>query len=114
MTNSNDERLDGPLPEPVLAAMRAIHAPPADERYWDALEARMMARLATAREDGAWWATFERWRVAGLIAAAAALLFAGATLAHQYAAETRATYQAVLATPTVTPVLLVTAEGEIR
>lgn len=114
MSDANDERLDGALPEPVLRAVRTMHAPPTDERYWDTLETRVMARIAAARDDGAWWATFERWRAAGLIAAAAALLFAGATLAHQYATETRATYQAVLASPTAAPVQLVIADGEIQ
>ncbi len=70
----NEER-DG-LPQSMRAVLSDIYAPPAHPGYWEALEARILARV---RREGplAWWSHFPDWMRAGLVAAAAALLLVG-------------------------------------
>ena len=82
--------IDGHHIEPedslVTAALRALLAPPHDPAYWSALEAAMLARLA---DDEDWTAPFTRWKSAGLIAAALALLITGAALVRAHEVEAR-------------------------
>lgn len=59
----------------LTAALRAIYQKPTGEAYWAALEGRIMARI---EESEAWWSVSDRWLRAGLVAAAAALVLAGA------------------------------------
>ena len=55
---------------------------PSDQAYWTGLEQRVIAGL---RENGpvAWWAVFSEWRSAGMVAAAVALLIAGAAIVRE-------------------------------
>ncbi|HJU76225.1 MAG TPA: hypothetical protein VJ717_20965 [Gemmatimonadaceae bacterium] len=73
----NEDREDqGALPRETRSVLRDIYAPPADPGYWEALEARILARV---RRDGArvWWMHFPDWMRAGLAAAAAAIILVG-------------------------------------
>ncbi len=79
----------------LTRALRRIYAAPAEDGYWRALQARILARVAgePAPGDG-WWLPLARWARVGALAAAAALLIAGVTLwrereaREQYALET--------------------------
>lgn len=64
------------------ALLVSEYAAPSDDSYWAGLEQRVMSRL---RENTpvAWWAVFSEWRQAGLVAAAAVILVAGATAVHE-------------------------------
>ena len=84
---------DGP-DEAVVAALRAMHAAPSGEGYWDGLEARIMARVAGDR--GSVWPFFTRWAPAGLIAAAAALLMAGYALKRVEAEKASVAYETAM------------------
>ncbi|MEO7997870.1 MAG: hypothetical protein ABI852_10520 [Gemmatimonadaceae bacterium] len=68
--------------------LQGVYAAPTDATYWTGLEQRVMSRL---RDNGpvAWWAVFSEWRSAGMVAAAAVILVAGATAVHE-----RQVYQA--------------------
>lgn len=78
---ASSQRSTGDNPA-VSALLRTMYSAPADPAYWSGLEQRVMARL---RENGpvAWWAVFSEWRQAGLVAAALALLIAGAAIVHE-------------------------------
>ena len=67
--------------EDLTEALRTLYAPPAGEQYWAGLEQRVMARIA-ASEESAWWNAFERWKRAGMVAAALLLSLVGLTLMH--------------------------------
>jgi hypothetical protein len=60
----------------VTRELRGIHAPPGGEAFWDALERRILARVA-ATEDDSWWRQLSRWRRGLALAGAAAILVAG-------------------------------------
>jgi anti-sigma-K factor RskA len=66
----------------VTTLLRQTYAAPADAAYWANLEQRVMTRL---RESGpiAWWAVFSEWRSAGMVAAAIALIIAGAAVIRE-------------------------------
>ena len=53
----------------VTGALRREYAPPSDESYWGALEARIVSRLADAYRIG-WWDELDRWMRPALAAAA--------------------------------------------
>lgn len=76
--------------------LRAIVAPPADPGYWDALEARIMARLERGQEEGRWWALSERAYRFGMIAAGLILVVAGSVYLRSRAVETRMAYESVI------------------
>lgn len=68
-----------PLEAPVLAALREIYAPPADETYWDALEERVMSRVL-GRTSTEWWQVMSEWSRTAAMAAAVAIIVATALL----------------------------------
>lgn len=70
----------------LTTALRELYAPPMGEAYWTALEGRIVAAL-----DGEepLYGLPERWLRRGLVAAAAALLIAGAVLWRTQAATNR-------------------------
>ena len=96
-------------PDPVVTELlRDAHAAPGTPGYWDGLEARIMARVRSAR-DGAtalprlavapaveWWQVMSGWIGAGALAAGLATLLAAAALLQSRAAERRVAYAAVL------------------
>jgi hypothetical protein len=98
----DDPMHEDPIPEPaderVTAFLRERHAPPGDERYWDSLEAEILAR-AVAGDAGAWWAIPPRWGRAGLVAAGIALLAAGLAVATSREAEARRAFAEVMSAP---------------
>jgi hypothetical protein len=52
-------------------ALRALYAAPAEEAYWDALEARILAHVARGDEGTKWWGELVEMVRPGLVAAAA-------------------------------------------
>lgn len=91
---TDELRLNDPLPEPVIAAGRALYTPPADATYWASLEARIMARIA----DGAgarWWMVVGGWARSSFAVAAAAVVAAvvGLLLLHARNQELRTAYE---------------------
>lgn len=84
--------------DPALAsALRDVIAPPGGEGYWEGLEARVMARIASAAEPTEWWAVLARWERPALVAAAILMLAAGAALVREQWLETRDPYSWALA-----------------
>ena len=70
----------------LTSALRALYAAPADEHYWDGLEARILAHVARAGSGSVWWAEL-----------AAALVFAaGLALVHSRQLEVSRAYAAVI------------------
>lgn len=96
----HDDTSTTPADERVTAFLRARHAPPADEGYWDSLEARILAQAAGG-DVGVWWAIPPRWTRAGLVAAGIALAAAGLALATAREAEARRAFVEVMSAPTV-------------
>jgi hypothetical protein len=79
--------------------LRALVAPPSDAGYWDALEARIMARIERGQEEGRWWALSERMYRLGMMAAGLILIVAGSVWLRSRAVETRMAYESVIETP---------------
>jgi hypothetical protein len=86
----------------LTRALRALYAAPSEERYWDALEARILAHVA--RDEGSvWWAEMAEMIRPGLVAAAALILAATLAMAHSRQLEARNAYASVISsTPTAT------------
>ena len=85
--------------ERVTEILRERVAPPADPGYWDALEARIMARIA-GEQAGEWWfAIGTSWMRAGLVAAGIAVLVASAAFWQTRATEAQVAYDAVIDHP---------------
>jgi hypothetical protein len=67
----------------LTRALRRLYAAPDGAGYWERLEERILARVA-AGDGGSledlWWTPLARWATPGVIAAAVALVVAGATL----------------------------------
>jgi len=76
----------------VTDALRALYAPPADERYWDALEARILARGGS---EG-WWSALADMARPALAAAAILVLVAGAAVVHTRQLDARNAYASVI------------------
>lgn len=70
----------------VTGALRAYYAAPGESAYWDALEARVMTRIA-ANARGSWLQVAAGWARPGLAAAAAVLIVAAAALLGGGAAD---------------------------
>ncbi len=88
----------------VTTELRAIVAPPEDITYWEGLEARIMARIARAGDEGRWWAFSERTYQIGLMAAALTLIVAGSMYLRDRALERRMAYETVIEAPANTQV----------
>lgn len=80
-------------------ALRALYAAPAESSYWDALEARILARVAQARDTGMWWSELVDMARPGLVAAAALILAATLAMARSHQLDARNAYGSVLAAP---------------
>lgn len=97
-----NEEMNGPAlvrDDELTTALRGLVAPPADPAYWDGLEARIMARIDRARDEGRWWAFSERVYRIGMIAAGLVLILAGSVWLRSRAVETRMAYENVIETP---------------
>jgi hypothetical protein len=80
-------------------ALRALYAAPADERYWDALEARILARVARGDEGVMWWGELVEMARPGIVAAAALILAATLAMARSQQLEARNAYTSVISAP---------------
>ena len=77
-------------------ALRALYAAPSDERYWDALEARILAHVAHAGEQSVWYGELADMVRPGLVAAAALILAASLAMVHSRQVEARSAYASVI------------------
>ena len=82
----------------VTRALCELHAPPVEESYWAALEARIMARIGQA--ETAWWSELGRWARPALVAAAAIVIAAGLVILRTREDAKQVAYEDVLAAPT--------------
>jgi len=81
----------------VTDALRALYAAPADERYWDALEARILAHVARSGNGSeGWWSALAEMARPALAAAAILVLVAGAAVVHTRQLEARNAYASVI------------------
>lgn len=87
-------RLEEPLPDDVIAGARVMYAPPAGDAYWNALETRIVARIADSAA-GRWWMVVGGWARGGLVAAAAIVVatVVGALLLQAHNQEMRTAYE---------------------
>ena len=79
--------------------LRLIYAAPTDAGYWDALERRILARIAgDADGDLAdfWWSMPEKWVRIGILAAGFALIVAGSLLLRTQAQASRMAYDSIV------------------
>jgi hypothetical protein len=81
----------------VTRALREVYAAPDDPVFWDALEARILTRVA-AEGDG-WWLPFQEWMRTGLVAAGILVAAAALTLAQLRTDSRREAMQSVIETP---------------
>jgi hypothetical protein len=82
----------------VTNALRALYAAPADEHYWDELEARIIAYVAAGEsaESESWWSALADMARPGMIAAAALIVAASAALVHSRQLEVSSAYASVI------------------
>jgi hypothetical protein len=83
----------------LTGALRALYAAPADERYWDALEARILAHVARGGDAGVWWAEMADMMRPGLVAAAALIFAASLAIARSQQTDARNAYASVISAP---------------
>jgi hypothetical protein len=89
----------------VTRALRDLYAAPAaNASYWDTLESRIVARLASAGDSPEWWGVFDGWVRIGLAAAVLAGVLSGAALLREREAQERLAYEAVMESASVIPV----------
>jgi hypothetical protein len=80
----------------LTEALRSLYAPPADESYWDALEARILAHVARGGEVELWWSALADMARPALAAAAILVLVAGAAVMHTRQLDARDAYASVI------------------
>ena len=91
--------------EEVTRGLRDIYASPSkNASYWDTLETRIMARIATAGEAPEWWGVFDGWVRVGLAAAVLVGVLAGAALLRAREAQERLAFDAVMESASAIPV----------
>ena len=91
--------------EEVTRVLRDVYASPApNESYWETLEARIMARIATAGEAPEWYGAFHGWVRVGLAAAVLAAVLTGGALLRERERQERLAYEAVMESASVIPV----------
>ena len=96
---------DEPGDEELTRVLRDVYASPAaNASYWDTLETRIMARIATAGEAPEWWGVFDGWVRVGLAAALLAGVLAGSALLRAREAQERLAYEAVMESASVIPI----------
>ena len=94
-----------PGDEEVTRVLRDLYASPSpNASYWDTLESRIMARIASAGEAPEWWGVFHGWVRIGLAAAVLAGVLSGAALLREREAQERLAYDAVMESASVIPV----------
>lgn len=80
----------------LTAALRAHYAAPTDESYWEALEARILARVARGGEAPGWWTAFADMSRPALAAAAILILVAGAAVMRSRQLDAASAYDSVI------------------
>jgi hypothetical protein len=83
----------------LTQALRALYAAPTEERYWDALEARILAHVARGDESPMWWSELADMVRPGLVAAAALILAATLAMARSQQLEARNAYGSLISPP---------------
>lgn len=83
----------------LTGALRALYAAPAEDSYWEALEARILAHVAHGDEGRVWWGELVDMVRPGLVAAAALILAATLAMAHSQRLEASNAYGSVIASP---------------
>jgi anti-sigma-K factor RskA len=78
----------------LTRALRALHTPPGGEAFWELLERRVLARVASSEEDQ-WWRQLPRWRSGLAIAGAAAIVIAAMAARHSSHEESLAAYREI-------------------
>ena len=94
----------GPYPEndeETTRGLRALYAAPAGYGYWNELESRIMARVASV--EMAWWDEFDRWIRPALAIAAILVFAAGLTMFRSHQEEADASYGDILQPISVPP-----------
>jgi len=97
MEDRTDLRAEGEGDAKLTGLLREVYAPPAEGAYWDALETRIMARIAHHRDaiiPVNWWSDLAGWSAPGMAAAALLFVAAGMLWSRQNADELRTTYEA--------------------
>jgi len=80
----------------LTRALRALYAAPSNESYWDALEARILARVATVGDVDHWWSAVIDLARPALAAAAILIFVASAAVMHSRQLEARNAYASVI------------------
>jgi hypothetical protein len=97
------------LDESLLGLIRDAYAPPDGDTYWQGLEQRIMARVASPGEgDAPWWSVLAPWARPALVAAAALFALAGVVNQQYVESESQLAYDSVL--QSVTPDVVATSE----
>lgn len=76
----------------LTRALRVMHAPRGGEAFWEMLERRILARVASS-EDDQWWRQLAHWRRGLAIAGAAAVLVAAIAARHSNHERSVAAYR---------------------
>lgn len=104
MKEDDESRIEPPAREAV-EMLRAQHAVPGGEDYWDTLHANIMARIAGSGVDGhAWWMVLSRWAKPALAAAAVAMIVATAAIIALSSPRTAIAYDDLLEAQAQVPV----------
>ncbi|HTR79613.1 MAG TPA: hypothetical protein VMH39_15950 [Gemmatimonadaceae bacterium] len=85
--------------EEVTRGLRALYAAPSGYGYWNELESRIMARVASV--ELAWWDEFDRWVRPALVLAALLIIAAAIAMNRAQKEATDSAYSAILAPPPV-------------
>ena len=97
------------LDESLASLIRDAYAPPGGDAYWQGLEQRIMARVASPGEgDAPWWGVLAPWARPALVAAAALFALAGVVNQQFVESESQLAYDSVL--QSVTPDVVATSE----
>jgi hypothetical protein len=86
----------------LTRALRELLTPAGGEAFWEGLERRILARVASSESD-IWWRQFARWRHALALAGAAAVVIAAFAAHHSNRVRSLAAYREIDA-GTVAPV----------
>jgi hypothetical protein len=93
-------------------ALRALYAAPTEARYWDALEARILAHVARGDDANGWWEALADMARPGLVAAAALILVASMAIARSHQLEARNAYASVISPASDDPSLRAASAGD--
>jgi hypothetical protein len=98
----------------LTAALRALYAAPSEARYWDALEARILAHVARGDDAERWWGALADMARPGLVAAAALILAASVAIVRSQQLEARNAYASVIspASNAMEPALRASSVGD--